>query len=161
MVSRREIIGGLVGAAVAPKAAMASTSATSVRAGEPQDEAAEKIQQALSGVRAELETHRQTAYTHQSAAVRTLREAMRAHLRSHRRFPAYIDVGWGVWIDVYDWHVGTYQQLAVSRLADGRYTLRLMQTTLVLRPDVEDTYISTPYDELEDAPAPAPAGDMP
>ena len=149
MVSRREVIGGLVGAAVAPTAAMGSIPATAARAGEPQDEAAEKVQQALSSVRAELEKHRQTAFTHQSDAVRTLRDAMRLHLRSHRRFPAYIDVGWGVWVDVYDWHVGTYQQLAVSRLADGRYTLRLMQTTLVLRPDVEDNYVSTPYDELE------------
>ena len=45
--------------------------------------------------------------------------------------------------------------LAVSQLADGRYRLRLMQTTLVLRPDVEDDYISTPYDELAGDAAPA------
>ena len=155
MVSRREIIGGLVGAAVAPKAAMASTAATSSRAGEPQDEGAEKIQQAVLPTRAELQMLRQTAYSHQSDAVRALREAMRTHLRSHRRLPGYFEVGWGVWIDVYDWHVGTHQQLAVSRLADGRYTLQLMQSTLVLRPDVEDTYISTPFDELERDAAPA------
>lgn len=62
---------------------------------------------------------------------------------------------------MYDWHVGTYQPLAVSRLADGRYTLQLMQTTLVLKPDVEDNYISTPFDELERAAAPAPAGVTP
>lgn len=161
MVSRREVIGGLVGAAVAPAAARGSVPATPVRTGEPQDEAAEKIERALQATRVELQMHRQTAYSHQSDAVRALREAMRTHLRSHRRLPGYFEVGWGVWIDVYDWHVGTNQQLAVSRLADGRYTLQLMQSTLVLRPDVEDNYISTPFDELERAAAPAPDGVTP
>lgn len=152
MVSRREVLGGLVGAAVAPKVATGSVPATSVRVGEAQAggrEAIEKVEQALLALREELETHRQTARNHVSDAVRALREAMRPHVRSHRRFPAYFEVGWGIWIDVYDWHVGTNQPLAVSQLADGRYTLRLMQTTLVLRPDVEDNFISTPFDDLE------------
>jgi len=145
MVSRREalsagIVGGL-GAAMAPAAEDG-----------PQGFDTEALGTIAGNIRAvelELQNHRRTSRSHESAAVMRLRDAMRPHLRAARRFPAYFEVGWGVWMDVYDWHVGTNQSLAVSQLADGRYTLRLMQTTLVLRPDVEDDYISTPYDELE------------
>jgi len=151
MVSRREIIGGLVGAAVAPKATGLAPAASVESAGRQGSESAalEKIEQALLSIRAELEKHRQTARNHESDAVGALRSAMRPHLRANRRFPFYIEVGLGIWMDVYDWHVGTLQPLAVSQLPDGRYTLRLMQTTLILRPDVEDGYIGTPFDVLE------------
>ena len=153
MVSRREvlstgIVGGL-GAAMPPAAAASPQGSES--------EALGKIETAIVSIRAELEKHRQTANNHDSDAVGALRRAMRPHFRANRRFPAYIEVGWGIWMDVYDWHVGTRQPLSVSQVPDGRYTLRLMQTTLVLRPDVEDGYIGTPFDELEGA-APAPAG---
>lgn len=145
MVSRREalstgLVGGL-GAAMAPAAAASPQGSES--------EALGKIAASIQAIELELKNHRRTSRTHESDAVIRLRDAMRPHLRAARRFPAYFEVGWGVWLDVYDWHVGTTQPLAVSQLADGRYTLRLMQTTLVLRADVEDDYISAPYDELE------------
>ena len=161
MVSRREVIGGLVGAAVAPGATAGRGPVAPANAAGQQgsDSAAlEKIEQAVLSIRAELEKHRQTARNHDSDAVHALRNAMRPHFRANRRFPLYIEVGWGIWIDVYDWHVGTQQPLAVSQLPDGRYTLRLMQTTLILRPDVEDSYISTPFDELVGGAGPAPSG---
>jgi len=151
MVSRREvlstgIVGGL-GAAMAPAAEASPQGSDSAALG--------NIAGAIRAVQIELQNQRQTGRSHESAAVARLRDAMRPHFRSHRRFPAYIEVGWGIWIDVYDWHIGTGQPLAVSQLADGRYTLRLMQTTLILRPDVEDGYISTPFDELAGDAAPA------
>jgi len=145
MVSRREvlstgIVGGL-GAAMAPGAEPSPQGS--------ENEALGRIAEYIKAVELELQNHRRTSRNHESDAVIKLRDAMRPHLRAARRFPAYFEVGWGVWMDVYDWHVGTNQPLAVSQLADGRYTLRLMQTTLVLRADVEDNYISAPYDELE------------
>jgi len=157
MVSRREvlsagIVGGL-GAAMAP--------AAEARPQGSEIEALGQIAGSVKAIELELQNHRNTSRNHESDAVRKLRDVMRPHFRANRRFPVYIEVGWGTWIDVYDWHIDTRQPLAVSQLADGRYTLRLMQTTLLLRPDVEDGYISTPFDELTGDAAPAPAGVAP
>ena len=163
MVSRREalsagIVGGL-GAAMAPRAMAGDAPSPASDGGGLQDNSAElgRIADQLRSIEAELRNQRDTSVNQRSDAVEALRRAMRPHFRANRRFPVYIEVGLGIWIGVYDWHVGTRQPLAVSELPDGRYTLRLMQTTLILRPDVEDGYISTPFDELVGQAAPAPA----
>ena len=47
---------------------------------------------------------------------------------------------------MYDWHVRYQQPINVARNADGRYTLLLMSSLLVMRPDVQGNYIGIPYD---------------
>lgn len=155
MVTRREVlsrglVGGLVGATVAPDQNLRGQAAGG--------ETDEKIVTALNEMRLEIASLRDTSISHVSAWVTRLRAEMRRHLRSHRRFPGYFEVGYEVWLSVYDWHVATRQPLNVSQLAAGRYTLRLMQTTLVLRHDVEDDYVSEPFDTLEGEAAPEPDG---
>jgi hypothetical protein len=48
---------------------------------------------------------------------------------------------------VYDWHVRYRQPLNIGRNAEGRYTIVLMTTTVVMRPDLlAGSYIGAPYD---------------
>jgi hypothetical protein len=63
------------------------------------------------------------------------------------KFPDYIDVGIDVWQQVYDWHVRYRQPLNIGRNAEGRYTIVLMTTTVVMRADLNaGSYIGLPYD---------------
>ena len=57
-----------------------------------------------------------------------------------------IDVGLDVWFAIHDWHVKHLQQPALGRDANGRYTISVMGTQLVMRPDLVPTFISAPYD---------------
>ena len=63
-----------------------------------------------------------------------------------RQFPDFIEVGIDVWESVMNWHVRTRQRAEVQRTADGRYSIAVFQTNLVLRYDVSNNYIGTPYD---------------
>ncbi len=68
------------------------------------------------------------------------------YLKSTNKFPDFIDVSPDIWTRVYFWHVRMQQPLVLARDAQGRYTLALGFTNLVLRPDVAPNFISTPYD---------------
>ena len=57
-----------------------------------------------------------------------------------------IDVGVTVWTAVYDWHVRWKQPLVLGRDSNGRYTLVLGFTTLVLRHDSTPTLVGIPYE---------------
>ena len=54
-------------------------------------------------------------------------------LRTTGKFPDFIEVGIDVWQQVYDWHVRYQQPLTVGRNAEGRYTIMLMATMVVMR----------------------------
>ena len=58
----------------------------------------------------------------------------------------FIDVGIDVWFRVYDWHLKWQQPLQIGRDTSGRYTMAVMATTLVMRPDVPPNFVSIPYD---------------
>jgi hypothetical protein len=81
-----------------------------------------------------------------TGAAAAVRQAQRQFLKGQHRFPEFIDVGIGVWEDVYDWHVRFQQPINISRQPDGRYALVFMQTLLVLRPEHAESYIGAPYD---------------
>ncbi len=143
MLSRRQLFsaglaGGLTStASVAPAAAVEQES---TREGQRQiatavGEVEDVLQQAL------LPT---LAYGN----VARLRQMMEQFLRAHSKFPDYFEVGPGVFIDLYDWHVKYQQQLTVVRQPDGRYTMQFMFTTLVLRPEQDTGYISFPFDKV-------------
>ena len=75
-----------------------------------------------------------------------VRQKMVDYLKAQQKFPDFIEVGIDIWMAAYDWHVKHLQPILVGRDQVGRYTLTLMQTTLILRPDVVANFISTPYD---------------
>ena len=149
MVSRREmltrgLVGGFMGTAVSPDIAAGAQEIDRQTIGE--------LNKNLEGIRLELGRHTDTTQMFRCGALDKLRALMRMHLRSHRRFPAYFEVGYGIWTDAYDWLVASRQPPVVSRLADGRYTLGLMQSTLILRPETDDDFVSVPFDVLEGQP---------
>jgi hypothetical protein len=57
-----------------------------------------------------------------------------------------MEVGIGVWENVYDWHVRHQQPLNLARLGDGRYAMTVMQTTLILRTDQTESYVGYGFD---------------
>jgi hypothetical protein len=66
--------------------------------------------------------------------------------RAAHRYPEFVEVGPAAWAALVEWHVRERQTLGATRLADGRYTMTFNFSTVVLRPDLDDTYISIGYD---------------
>jgi hypothetical protein len=76
-----------------------------------------------------------------------VRGQMETFFRTTQKFPDFIEVGYNVFMDVYDWHVKNRQQLVVTRGPDGRYWLQFMFTTLIMRGEHDANYIGLPYDK--------------
>ncbi len=77
-----------------------------------------------------------------------LRQDMEQFLRASGKFPDFIDVGVAVFFEIYDWHVKHRQPLTVTRVAEGRYAMQFMFTSLVLRPEQDRNYIGVPTDRV-------------
>ena len=144
MLSRRELFstgvaGGLTAGAPSSSSTAASVEQESTREGQREiaravDDVEEIIKQSL------LPT---LAYGN----VGRIRGMMEQFVRSHAKFPDYFEVGAGVFIDLYDWHVKYQQPLNVTRQPDGRYLMQFMFSTLLLRPEQDSGYIGYPYDK--------------
>jgi hypothetical protein len=78
--------------------------------------------------------------------VRRVHEQQRTFLKSYHRYPEFIEAGARVWDGLIEWHVRERQTLNVTRAADGRYLMSFNFTTVLLRPDLDDNYVSTAYD---------------
>jgi hypothetical protein len=138
MIPRRQVLGGALAGGVLGALA------------EPELEAAAQnsdrldvtpIVRALNDLRTEVRTQRE--FTEISA----LRDAQLTFLRANGKLPDYIEVGTDQWFAAYDWHVRWQQPLNVSRSANGRLTLSLLSTLLVLRPEAQPGFMSLPYDQ--------------
>jgi hypothetical protein len=81
-----------------------------------------------------------------SAELARIREQQRIFMRANHKFPDYIEVGIGVWENVYDWHVRHQRPVLVGRTTDGRYTMTVMETLLLLRPDQSETFVGFGFD---------------
>ena len=75
-----------------------------------------------------------------------IREQQRVFMRANQKFPDYIEVGISVWEGVYDWHVRHQRPITLARTADGRYTMALLETLLVLRPEQAETFVGFGFD---------------
>jgi len=142
-ISRRTVLNGtaLGGAlrALAPEAAVEARGVEGVQA--PSERAIEDATKAIASLRDEMR-HQDSFWE-----IAPVRDQFKAFLRSAGKFPDYIDVGIDVWQQVYDWHVRYRQPLNIGRNAEGRYTIVLMTTTVVMRPDLlAGSYIGAPYD---------------
>ena len=51
-----------------------------------------------------------------------------------------------MWERLTMWYLENHIPLKAERAPDGRFQLEFMFTTLVLRPDIPDSLIGTPYD---------------
>jgi len=78
--------------------------------------------------------------------VRQVQQQQRTFLKASHRYPQFIEVGARVWDSLIEWHVREEQTLTVTRVADGRYVMSFLFTTLLLRPDLDDNYVSIGYD---------------
>lgn len=75
-----------------------------------------------------------------------IREQQRIFMRANQKFPDYIEVGIGVWENVYDWHVRHQRPVLVGRTTDGRYTMTVMETLLLLRPEQAESFVGFGFD---------------
>ena len=75
-----------------------------------------------------------------------LREPIKMFLRSTGKFPDFIEVGLDIWQQVYDWHVRYQQPLTLGRTPEGRYSITLIATSVVMRVDALPTFVGIPYD---------------
>jgi hypothetical protein len=100
----------------------------------------------FEAIAAELRQANSGCSTGTCATVGRIRDAMSVFLRANAKFPDVLEVGPGVFYDVYDWHIRNRLPLSSARAADGRYALGFMFTRLLLRPDAQPDYLGAPYD---------------
>lgn len=140
MISRRDILtGGAFGTAFGGVEAAAQSDAQTLAE-------LQRIRRQLEGVTGELQKANAGCFTGACEAVTKVRDGLTLHLRAAQKFPDYIEVASDVYLDLYDWHVRNQQPISVGRLADGRYTLLFMFTSVLLRPDATAGFVGVPYD---------------
>ena len=139
MVQRRELVGGGLVAGLAML--MASSSA---EAAPGADDA--QTSNAINRLRETFERQFDQVYSGKWRGVSRVRHQQRTWLLATRKYPDFLEIGLDVWDNVYDWHVAFQQTLNVTRLADGRYAMAFMFTTLLLRPDQSPDFVGYPFD---------------
>lgn len=135
MIGRRQVLGfsGIAGLFGAGPASASDAEQVSDRA--------------LADVKTAIDDLRKDAIQQRSfPQIAAVRDQQRTFLRSAGKFPDYIEVGVDVWQGIYDWHILWQQPVSVTRDQTGRYTIPLMGTNVVLRPDMVGNYIGTAYD---------------
>jgi hypothetical protein len=150
MLARRRMLGttlfgGLLGSAI--PASVSARSRTAAEAG-PDEQNNQSSERQLTEIADALKDLRKAIEAPQGAFVEILpiRQKQVDYLKATNKFPDFIDVGLDVWFAVHDWHIKHLQQPALGRDANGRYTMSVMGTQLVMRPDLVPTFVSAPYD---------------
>ena len=136
MVQRRDLMGGGL---VAGLASLMATSAEATPAAADSDETAN----AVNRFREVYERQLEQVYDARWKGVTKVRQQQRTWLLATRKYPDFIEIGLDVWDNIYDWHVAYQQAVSVQRLADGRYGMAFMFTTLVLR---NPEFVGYPFD---------------
>jgi hypothetical protein len=75
-----------------------------------------------------------------------VQKQQRIFLKANQKYPDFIEVGVAIWENVFDWHVRHQQPLSVSRNAEGRYTMAVAFSTLILRPEMAESYVGVGMD---------------
>ncbi len=133
MFSRRELVTGGLAAAAASRAADASTGA--VRSLDDNSAILAEMSNALQ----RIATPRPVPGAY---AIELIRQSQRAFLKQAGKFPDQIDVGFDIWDAVIDWYVATRQPVQVARQADSRYAIRYLTTSIVLKHELPESYVS-------------------
>jgi|SRR5687768_17297624 len=127
------LLAGLAGAFGFPSAAAAAQR----RGDEPDDRTATAVDELRKVVDRGLQV---------SPELARIREQQRIFMRANQKFPDYIEVGIGVWESVYDWHVRRQRNVVIGRTTDGRYTMAVVETLLLLRPEQAETFVGFGFD---------------
>jgi hypothetical protein len=77
-----------------------------------------------------------------------VRAQFETFFRTNQKFPDFLDVGLGVFLDLYDWHIKHLQPLQITRAPDGRYRMQFMFSTIILRGEYEQNYVGIAYDKV-------------
>ena len=134
-MDRRRVIAGGLAAGIASSVGAASSAA---QRDDPTDD---RTAAAVDQLRVAIE--RSIAVSPELAPIR---EQQRAFLKANHKFPEFIEVGIGVWESVCDWHVRHRLPIEILRNAEGRYTIAVIGTTLVLRPEQADGFVGFGFD---------------
>jgi hypothetical protein len=78
--------------------------------------------------------------------IEPVRREIKTFLRQAGKYPDYIEVGTDIWHQVHDWHVRYQQPMTVARSPEGRYTILLYSTQVIMRTELAATYIGQAYD---------------
>ena len=144
MLSRRDLITAGIAGGVA--AGADRDSSAEIVQGQADRDGQREIARSIGGVEDALERALLSNGVTFGLAAK-VRAQMETYFRTNHKFPDFIDIGVGVFMDVYDWHVRNRQQLVVTRGPDGRYWLQFMFSTLIVRAEFEAGYIGIPYDK--------------
>jgi hypothetical protein len=106
----------------------------------------EQSTQAINRLRETFERHFEQVYSSKWRGVSRVREQQRTWMQATRKYPDFIEIGLEVWDNIWDWHVVYQQPLNVTRVADGRYAMSFMFTTLLLRPDQKPDFVGYAFD---------------
>jgi hypothetical protein len=82
----------------------------------------------------------------QFSEIDPIRTVQKQFLRANGKLPDFVEVGADVWFHAYDWHVRWQVPRVEGRDAQGRLTLAMNQTLVVLRPDVQASFVGLPFD---------------
>lgn len=140
MVQRRDLVGGGLAAG------FASLMATRAEAASAAADAEDETASAINRLRDVYERQLEQVYSARWKGVTRVRQQQRTWLLATRKYPDFIEIGLDVWDNVYDWHVAYQQPLNVQRLADGRYAMAFMFTTLLLRSDQNADFVGYAFD---------------
>lgn len=137
MIGRRQllgtsVLGGLFGTFEPAQSAAAQSQAL--------EREVQDIAQALRDLRKAIDA------PHSFSEILGLRQRMTDFLRVSGKFPDFIEVSSEVWWNVYDWHIKHLQPTTIGRDASGRYTITLVQTTLIMRVDMAPNSMGQPFD---------------
>ncbi len=81
-----------------------------------------------------------------AGAIGRVRERFTTHLRSHGKFPDFMEIGSNIFYDVYDWHVRYTQQIQITRISDQRFAIQFMFTQLIVRWEQDPNYLGVPFE---------------
>jgi hypothetical protein len=141
MVQRRDLVGGGLVAGFASMMAPAEAAAAGNAAADD-----ERSTQAIDNLRETVERQFEQAYSSRWYGVSRVRKQQRTWLQATRKYPDFIEIGLDVWDNIWDWHVVYQQPLNVTRVADGRYAMTFMFTTLLLRSDQSPDFVGYAFD---------------
>lgn len=141
MVDRRNVISGGVLAGVG---GLLASPAPAVAAAQSDD--GTQIAQALDRLRAFFERQADACELGPCRSVDAIRAQQRTFIRANEKYPDFIEVGLNVWDELYDWHIKQRQPVTIARLADGRYGMSFMFTTVILRADQQLDFVGFAFD---------------
>jgi hypothetical protein len=140
MVERRAVMGGSLLASLSTLMSPAGAEAAAAGAD------LEGVSDSIDQLRRTVERQFANVYTDKWQGVARVRQQQHTWMRSTQKYPDFIEIGLDIWDNIYDWHVVHQQPANITRMADGRYAMVFMFTTLLLRPDQATDYVGFAFD---------------